>query len=120
MITSTQWPGQILFTGLGNDILTGECLRELNEENPARVAYKLFLGDKPARPSWDPIAVLYSVRPELAFWKLHQEGKNHIFENGTNEWRDGVAANHVLLQLEEDSKQKLESMLEELMCVVRE
>ncbi len=119
VIAATQWTGQIVFTGLGNDILTGECLRELEEENPARVAYELYLGDKPARPSWDPIAVLYSVRPELEFWKLHQEGKNHIFDNGTNEWRDGEAENHVLLQLQTDSKQELENMLEELMCVPR-
>ncbi|NNJ25437.1 nucleoside hydrolase [Alienimonas chondri] len=81
------WPTPILFSGLGEDVLTGGTLSSTPAENPVRRAYKLYLGDKPARPSWDPIVVLYAVRPDAPFWTVREEGFNEIFPNGTNAWR---------------------------------
>ena len=114
--TTSKWPGEIVFTGLGDNILTGSTLRQTPEKNPVRRAYELYLRDKPARPSWDPIAVLYAVRPYEPFWRLEERGYNHIFPNGTNEWRQTPDdARHKLLQLESGSDAKLQSILEELM-----
>ncbi len=113
---ATRWPGEIVFTGLGDNILTGRLLRQTPERNPVRRAYELYLRDKPARPSWDPIAVLYAVRPDEPFWRVQDQGYNHIFPNGTNEWRQTPDdPRHKLLQLQPGAETRLQSMLEELM-----
>lgn len=84
-----RWPTPIVFTGLGGRILTGErLLRTAAEDNPVRQAYELYLGDRTLRPSWDQVALLYAVRPGAPYWRVEEQGYNHIFENGTNEWRD--------------------------------
>ena len=94
------WPVEVVFSGLGDNILTGSRLRQTRPENPVRRAYELYLGKQPARPSWDPIAVLYAVRPDALFWRRRTEGYNHIFPNGTNEWRsERDSPTHVLLEL---------------------
>lgn len=115
---ANQWPVKVVFSGLGNDILTGYGLKHLNDDNPVKVSYQLYLGEKQARPSWDPISVLYAVRPHLDFWKIQEKGYNHIFDNGTNEWRDEDKANHNLLHIDDDDKPALQNMMEELMTTI--
>lgn len=110
------WPGTIWFCGLGDDIATGRCLREAAADHPVKRIYKLYLGDAPTRPSWDLIATLYAVRPDAKFWQLRTKGHNHIFDNGTNQWRDEPDRDHVLLELDADGKREVQKILEELMC----
>jgi dienelactone hydrolase len=113
---ASKWPGEIVFTGLGDNILTGSTLRQTPEKNPVRRAYELYLRDKPARPSWDPIAVLYAIRPDEPFWRVEESGYNHIFPNGTNEWRQTPDdPRHKLLQLQPGAEGRLQSIMEELM-----
>lgn len=97
-----EWPTLIVFSGLGDDIMTGFPMRTLTPpENPVRRAYELYLGPRrPTRPSWDQAALLYAVRGEGAFFSLDRRGYNHVFEDGTNLWRLAPdRENHVLLQL---------------------
>ncbi|MDP8245421.1 MAG: nucleoside hydrolase [Candidatus Hinthialibacter antarcticus] len=110
---ANQWPGLIIFSGLGNDVLTGESLKNTPQNNPVRRAYQLYLGDKPARPSWDLFAVLYAVRPDGPYWIMQKDGRNHIFENGTNEWRDDDNPNHWLLQMQPDQKTFVKNRMNE-------
>ncbi len=110
------WPGPVVFSGLGDDIPTGVKLRAVAGENPVRRGYDLYLGKTPARPSWDPISVLYAVRPNAEFWQVHRGGYNHIFENGTNEWRPGAETHQSLLQLQPGMKDKLRLEMETLMA----
>ena len=110
------WPGTIWFTGLGEEIMTGKCLRETPADNPARRVYELYLGKTPTRPSWDLVATLYAVRPDAKFWHLRTKGYNHIFENGTNQWREEPTKNHVLIELDADGEREVQKIVEELMC----
>jgi hypothetical protein len=64
---------------------------------------------------WDPIGVLYGVRSEAAFWKVHTGGHNHIFENGTNQWRAGSKTHHHLVQLQPNAAEQLGKTLDQLM-----
>ncbi len=109
------WPGVIVFTGLGDDLLTGGRLRETPTDNPVRQAYEIYLGKTPTRPSWDPIAVLYAVRPDAPFWNIRATGHNHIFPNGCNEWREGPPTNHRLLELRPGAADEVRATLDELM-----
>lgn len=112
------WPGTIWFTGLGDEIMTGQCLADAPADNPVKRIYKLYLGDKPSRPSWDLIATLFAVRPDAKFWHLHTKGCNHIFENGTNQWREEPDKDHVLIELDKDGEREVRKIVEELMCRV--
>jgi len=115
-----KWPTTIYFSGLGDDLLTGEPLRATPQGNPVRRAYELYLGKKPARPSWDLIATLFAVRGCEPLFQLHRKGHNHIFPNGTNEWRDAPDKNHVLIQLAPGAADRLRATLNELMtCAPR-
>jgi len=110
------WPREVVFSGLGDDILTGSRLKETPPENPVRRAYDLYLGKAPARPSWDLIATLYAVRPEASIWRLQKRGYNHIFPNGTNEWRDQPdSPTHRLLLLADGAETELKTTLDGLM-----
>jgi hypothetical protein len=115
VIAARDWPGPIYFTGLGNNIGTGGRLHETPEDNPVRRVYKLYLGERKTRPSWDPIGVLFAVRSKADFWKIHTGGHNHIFENGTNEWHDGPETNQRLVLLQPEAAKRLRETLDQLM-----
>lgn len=115
VIAVRDWPGPIYFSGSGDNIQTGGRLRETPPDNPVRRVYKLYLREKKTRPSWDPIGVLFGVRSEADFWRIRIGGHNHIFENGTNQWRDGPETNHRLVQLQRDVEEPLRETLDQLM-----
>jgi len=114
-IAVRDWPGLIYFTGLGDDIQTGGRLHETPAENPIRRAYKLLLRDVKTRPSWDLIGVLFAIRSDSDFWRLHTGGHYHIFDNGTYEWREELNKDHYVLQLKENTEKALRETLDELM-----
>ena len=115
VIAARDWPGPIYFSGAGEKVGTGGRLKETPANNPVRRVYELYLGKKKTRPSWDPIAVLIAVRSTADFWKVHTGGHNHIFENGTNQWRDGAETNHYLVELQPHCEPRLRDSLDELM-----
>jgi hypothetical protein len=109
------WPGTIHFCGLGEEIHTGKALRETPATNPVRRVYELYLGKAPTRPSWDQTALLFAVRPDAPFWKLRTTGYNHIFDNGTNQWRDEPDKDHVLIEFIPGVASKVQETIEALM-----
>ena len=109
------WPGTIHFCGLGENIPTGRGLRDTPADNPVRRVYELYLGSKPTRPSWDQVALLFAVRPGAPFWKLRTTGYNHIFDNGTNQWRDEPDRDHVLIEFAPGVEPGVRDTIEELM-----
>ncbi len=115
VIAVRDWPKPIYFSGSGEKIGTGGRLRETPIENPVRRVYELYLGDKKTRPSWDPIAVLFAVRERADCWKVHTGGHNHIFDNGTNQWREGPATNHHLVEVLPETADRLRETLDGLM-----
>jgi hypothetical protein len=42
--------------------------------HPIAEAYNLYLPNGEDRPSWDPTAVLYAIRPDHAYFELSQPG----------------------------------------------
>lgn len=109
------WPGTIWFSGLGEEILTGKGLRDLPAANPVRRVYELYLGGKPTRPSWDQVALLFAVRPDAPFWRLRTGGYNHLFENGTNQWRAEPDKDHVLVEFAPGVEARVQETIESLM-----
>jgi hypothetical protein len=57
------WPGRIIYSGLGASIGTGTRLAtETPATNPSRRAYAIFPGATTPRPSWDQVSTLVAVR----------------------------------------------------------
>ena len=94
------WPGKIMFTGLGKDVMTGaRLLAERPKDNPVPAFYRnFFKGYKVSeRSSWDLIAVLYAVRGLSNYFTAVSEGKCVSQEDGSNEWVPGPIRNHAYL-----------------------
>jgi hypothetical protein len=112
------WPTTIYFSGLGDDVMTGEPLRAAPADHPVRRAYELYLGERPTRPSWDQIAALFAILGAEPYWQLRREGHNHIFPNGTNEWRaEPDDPRHVLVEWKDrDARDACRTLIDELMA----
>jgi inosine-uridine nucleoside N-ribohydrolase len=108
------WPTPIVFCGfeVGETILTGpRLISETPPENPVRVAYQLW--DREFVPRWAPefpttaaiwphcshdqAAALFAVTGPGDLWRLEANGTNHLYADGSNEWRPGPARNHAYL-----------------------
>ncbi len=110
------WPTPIVFSGLGEDVLTGERLRDqAPEHHPVRLGYDLYLGEKRERPSWDQVALLFAVEGEGELFSLRRGGRNHIFDNGTNRWEAGPDDPRHLLLESAVSAEALADVIERLM-----
>jgi len=109
------WPGPIHFSGDGEKVGTGKRRTDLSVSHPMRVAYDLFLGEKPTRSSWDQTALLIAARPDARFWKFTRDGGNQVFPNGTNRWVDEDPADHRLVQIVASEREALTDEIERLM-----
>ena len=96
----SDWPGKIMFTGLGKDVMTGAGLVARGpKDNPVLAFYQnFFKGYKVSeRSSWDLIAVLYAVRGLSDYFTAVSEGKCVGQKDGSNQWIPGVPSNHAYL-----------------------
>lgn len=83
------WPGKIMFTGLGTDVMTGgRLMAEAPPDNPVRAFYGNFLEANKVseRSSWDQIALLYAVRGPCQYFSTVTEGRCVYHEDGRCEW----------------------------------
>jgi inosine-uridine nucleoside N-ribohydrolase len=128
----SNWPTPIVFTELGDHVITGTNLfddAKVASDNPIRKGYELGTKDghpdnnmtpnAKERPSWDPITVLYAVEGATTnFVEVGNGGTNVIeeclFSFANNRWYDGAGNNHsYLAQLVPDDV--LAARIEELM-----
>ncbi len=115
----SDWPGKIMFTGLGRDVLTGaRLMTHRTNDQPIRAFYsKFFEANKvSARPSWDQIAVLYAVRGLHDYFTAVTEGQCVSQTDGSNEWGSGPTKNHGYL-VYKMPQEKLAAVIEDLMLV---
>ncbi|NIP25908.1 MAG: nucleoside hydrolase [Phycisphaerae bacterium] len=112
-----RWPKKVVFSGaeIGNPIKTGgEYLRKhAPRKSPVRRAYELYNQFR-GRSSWDQTAVLYAVRGSCDWWSVHTQGYNHVFSDGSNEWRPSPDRDHGYL-VEKMPPKELAGIIDELM-----
>ena len=90
----SEWPTKIIFTTGGSfahAIPTGKVLftNKMEKGNPITEAYKIFLRDwnRNFHHSADLISVYVAVKGHEPYFKLETRGYFHIFEDGTQVWR---------------------------------
>lgn len=107
------WKGRVVYVGdeVGGNVLTGaKLVKEGPEGDPVGRAYKYYAYGE-ARPSWDPVAVLYAIDglgecdPKLfRYDERYGYGRNWVDEkNGANKWVwDEETRNQFVLALDVD------------------
>lgn len=113
----SDWPGKIMFTGLGRDVMTGtKLVAQANKDNPVPAFYRNFFkaNNVSERSSWDLIAVLYAVRGLSDYFTAVSEGKCVGQKDGGNQWIPGPAQNHSYLLYKMPQKQ-LAAVIEDLL-----
>jgi len=112
------WPGSIMFTGLGKDVMTGRRLMtEGPTDNPVRAFYAAFfrVNKVSERSSWDLIAVLYAVRGLSDYFTAVTDGRCVAKEAGVSQWLPGGGrTNHSYLAYRMPQAQ-LAAVIEDLM-----
>ena len=111
------WPGKIMFTGLGKDVMTGaRLMAQRTNAHPVRAFYSKFLEayKVSARSSWDQIALLYAVRGLPGYFTAVTDGQCVSQEDGSSKWVAGRAKNHGYL-VYRMPQEKLATVIEDLM-----
>ena len=110
------WPLPFYISPSGADITTGNrLLPKTPETNPVREAYRLWntaLVD--GRSSWDQVAVLYVVRPEL--FQLEHSGRVERAPEGRVFWNPDVDNPRHHLVTPRVPTEQMEQIIEELMA----
>ncbi|MFA6815725.1 MAG: nucleoside hydrolase [Lentisphaeria bacterium] len=109
------WPGIKIITPLGSDILTGHELMFCKDNNPIADAYRFFLKNRDSRPSWDPIAVLYTVFEDKKLFHLRKGFSIHFNpENGMHQWEQKEDSQTYLLE-KNTTTENLTSVIDHLL-----
>ncbi len=118
--TLDQWPTRILISGyeIGEKILTGPGLSELDEAHPVRRAYARHSSEPliNGRMSWDQTAVLAAVRDPDKYWDFSPPGRVKVDEEGNNTWIEDPEGTHVyLIERKEPGPSEIAAIIENLM-----
>jgi hypothetical protein len=97
----------MVFSGFeyGVNVMTGAGLTTRTPaSNPVREAYVIFQGPDRSRNSWDQITALFAARDfESDYFSIREGGSNHIFDDGSNEWRESPVKAHQSYIIPNDS-----------------
>ena len=101
----------------GEDVITGYDFKEkLEEDNPMRLAYRIYNGgDNNGRSSWDLIATLIVLEPELDIFNCESHGRVvYHDEDNTVTWADDNMRKDYQITKKIPSK-KMAEILEEIL-----
>jgi inosine-uridine nucleoside N-ribohydrolase len=97
---------------IGQKILTGKPLIDRSVATPVGKSYEVYCNGN--RESWDLTAVLYAVRGEAPFWKIHEYGEIKVDDKGVTTWRKSTSNKHSYLITDMDPS-KVEDELNKLL-----
>ncbi|MDO3385856.1 hypothetical protein QWI17_08405 [Gilvimarinus sp. SDUM040013] len=97
----------VVFSGyeVGQAIMTGETLNQLDHAHPLYIGYRHFSehaqwmqdqfdGDISANASYDQTAVLFAVQGLQPYWQLSSAGTVKVTDDGGNTWHPNEAGQH--------------------------
>lgn len=117
VVCVSRWPKQVVFSGaeIGSAIKTGGGIfqKQASPNSPVRRAYELYNRFR-GRSSWDQTAILYAVRGSGEYFSVHTQGHNHIFSDGSNEWKSSPDKDHGYL-MNKMKQVELAGIIDELM-----
>jgi hypothetical protein len=112
------WPCKLYLSSHGAEVITGHIkLPQTPKNNPVRKAYEAFIENclEKGRPSWDQIAVLFAIRPQL--FDIDSEGSVEQMKDNSVRWNSEINnPNHCRVR-PNISDTALQAIIEGLMSV---
>jgi inosine-uridine nucleoside N-ribohydrolase len=113
-----EWPGPIVVSGfeVGNAILFPAASIENEfrwvQDHPVADSYRAYRKMPYDRPTWDPTAALYAVRPQRGYFSLSPNGTITVDEEGRTHFAESPGGKHRYLTVNETQKVRtLEAMI---------
>jgi inosine-uridine nucleoside N-ribohydrolase len=112
------WPTPVVFSGweVGASMLfpAASVEREFSwtRDHPVADAYRAYKDMPYDRPTWDPTAVMYAVRPDRGYFSLSAAGSVTVDAQGKTIFTPGPDGRHRYLTVNEQQKARtLEAMI---------
>jgi inosine-uridine nucleoside N-ribohydrolase len=116
----SHWPTPMVFSGfeIGLRVMFSHesIVRDFGytSSHPIAEAYNIYLPKGEDRPSWDPTAVLYAIRPDRSYFKLSEPGHVSIGEKSVTIFTPDPKGNCRFLTMSSDSACRVKALLEAL------
>jgi inosine-uridine nucleoside N-ribohydrolase len=114
----SQWPGPIVVSGfeVGNSMLfpASSVENDFNwvRDHPVVDAYRAYKKMPYDRPTWDPTAALYAVRPNRGYFSLSPNGTITVDDQGRTQFAETPGGKHRYLAVNEAQRARtLEAMI---------
>jgi inosine-uridine nucleoside N-ribohydrolase len=116
----SEWPSPIVASGfeVGESMkIPASCIeRDMvawTSHHPVADAYRAYMKMPYDRPSWDPTATLYAVRPDHGYFGLSAPGRILVHEDGRTSFEPSAGGKHRYLTVSEAQKARtLEAMIQ--------
>lgn len=111
-IVFEKWPTELVLCSfeIGVKIITcGDLQINGNIDNPVRKCYETwsekFGNGAIGRESWDPVTLLYSIRPESQYYDLYPYGRICVDDQGCTTWHPDDDCRHTFLKEKKHPKE---------------
>lgn len=116
---TTEWPTPIVFSGfeIGKSILYPAASIERDfayaPDHPIPAAYRAYMEMPYDRPTWDPTAALYAVRPHHGYFSLSPAGRVQVDDGGFTRFTPEKGGPHRFLTVSDEQRTRtLEALIE--------
>jgi inosine-uridine nucleoside N-ribohydrolase len=116
----SHWPTPMVFSGfeIGLRVMFSHesIVRDFayTSSHPIAEAYNIYLPKGEDRPSWDPTAVLYAIRPDRNYFELSQPGRVSIGEKSITIFTPDPKGNCRFLTMSPSAACRVKAVLEAL------
>jgi inosine-uridine nucleoside N-ribohydrolase len=114
------WPGSMVFSGYEVGVQAKFTFQSIQKDfsyvnhHPVAEAYRIFLPNREDRPSWDPTAVLYAIRPDHGYFAVSEPGRVSLGPKNTTVFTYAADGNCRYLRLDPVRAARVQAVLETL------
>jgi inosine-uridine nucleoside N-ribohydrolase len=114
------WPGPMVFSGYEVGLQAKFTFQSIQSDfnytnhHPIAEAYRIYLPKGEDRPSWDPTAVLYAIRPDRGYFTLSEPGRVALGPKNTTVFTPDPNGNCRYLRLDALGAARVTAVLETL------
>jgi inosine-uridine nucleoside N-ribohydrolase len=114
------WPTPMVFSGYEVGLEAKFTFQSIKKDfnytphHPIAEAYRIYLPKGEDRPSWDPTAVLYAIRPDRGYFGLSEPGRVALGPKNTTVFTPASSGNCRYLQLDPVRAARVLAVLETL------
>jgi inosine-uridine nucleoside N-ribohydrolase len=114
------WPTPMVFSGYEVGLAAKFTFQSIQKDfnytrhHPIAEAYRLYLPKGEDRPSWDPTAVLYAIRPDRGYFGLSEPGRVALGPKNTTVFTPERDGNCRYLKIDATQAARVVAVLETL------